>query len=233
MSFTRYLSHQVNKLGVTVHTGTVAKTKTVEKEKPDVLIVAAGGSHRIPDIPGINSRKVQTSEKLHSKLKFFLKFTDPGSLRKLSKLWLPNIGKNVVILGGRLHGCQTAEYLVHNGRNVTIVDTGTKEEIGEGLIEVFLKPYLLYWLEDHATEFITEATYKEINKKGLVITTKEGTERTIEADTVITALPLVPNSEITTRMEGKAKEVYTIGDSDTPALIFEAVAAGAKIAREI
>jgi 2,4-dienoyl-CoA reductase (NADPH2) len=233
MVFTRYLITQVNKLGVEVHTGTTVTPDMVKQAQPDVLILAAGGSHRIPDIAGIDSRKVQTSQKLHQKLKFFLKFTDPASLRKLSNIWLPNIGKRVVIMGGRLHGCQTAEYLVHNGRKVTIVDTGTREEIGEGLIDVFLKPYLMYWLEDHGTEFITEAQYQEVTKKGLVITTNGGTPRTIEADTIITALPLVPNTEIQTQMAGAAPAVHTIGDSHRPALIFEAVADGARIAREI
>lgn len=233
MSFTRYLIHQVNNLGVTVHTGTVATAEIVEKEKPDVLLLAAGGAHQIPDIPGMDSSKVQTSKALHQKLKFALKFTDPKSIRKLSKLWLPNIGKHVVIMGGRLHGCQTAEYLVHNGRRVTIVDTGTREEIGEGLIEVFLKPYLLWWLEDHGTEFITEAQYKAVTKQGLVITTKDGAERTLAADTIITALPLKPNTDLQQQMAGKAREVYTIGDAQKPALIFEAVADGACIAREI
>ncbi|MGD9211488.1 MAG: FAD-dependent oxidoreductase, partial [Desulfobacteraceae bacterium] len=192
LSFTNYLSNQVKKLGVEVHTGTTVTPKMVDEVRPDVLILAVGGAHNIPEIPGIDGRKVQTSKQLHGKLKFFLKYITPGKLRALSKLWLPNIGQNVVIMGGRLHGCQTAEYLVHNGRKVTIVDTGTKEDIGQGLIEVFLKPYLLYWLEDHGTEFITEAQFNEITKEGLVITTKEGTQRTLVADTIITALPLSP-----------------------------------------
>jgi 2,4-dienoyl-CoA reductase (NADPH2) len=136
-------------------------------------------------------------------------------------------------MGGRLHGCQTAEFLVKRGRKVTIVDTGTKAEIGKGLIEVFLKPYLLYWLADKGTEIITKAKYKEINKKGLVITTKEGKVRTIKANTIVTALPLQPNTEFVNSMQGKAKEVYAIGDAKEPRLIIDAVADGARIAREI
>jgi 2,4-dienoyl-CoA reductase (NADPH2) len=233
MVFTRYLITQLDKLGVETHTGTTATEETVEEVKPDVLILAAGGGHEIPDIPGIHSRKVQTGEKLHKKLKFFLKFTTPEILRKLSKFWLPNVGKNVVIIGGRLHGCQTAEFLVHNGRKVTIVDTGTREDIGEGLLEVFLKPYLLYWLEDHGVEFLTEVKYNQINKKGLVVTTKDGSSRTLAANTIITALPLKPNTDIKEKMKDRAKEVYTIGDAGNPGLIFDAVAEGSRIAREI
>ena len=162
-----------------------------------------------------------------------MKFTDPETLISLSNIWLPSIGKNVVIIGGRLHGCQTAEFLVHRGRNVTLVDAGTKKNIGDGLIEVFLKPYLFYWLEDHGVEIIPEVHYEEITRDGLAITAKDGTKRVLKADTIITALPLLPDLQLQKEMEGKANEVYTIGDSKKPGLVFDAVAEAAKVAHKI
>jgi 2,4-dienoyl-CoA reductase (NADPH2) len=233
VGFIRYLKRQVNKLGVTIKLGKEVSPQIVEDINPDVLILAAGGKHNIPDIPGINGSNVLTGMELHRRLKFYLKFAGPELLRKLSSIWLPFIGKNVIIMGGRLHGCQTAEFLVKRGRKVTIVDTGTEKEIGDGLIEVFLKPYLLYWLADKGVEIITEAKYKEINKKGLIITTKEGNERTIKVNTIVTALPLEPNTELVNSMQRKAKEVYAIGDAKEPHLIIDAMADGARIGREI
>ena len=41
-------------------------------------------------------------------------------------------------MGGNIQGCQTAEFLVKRGRKVTIVDTA--KEIGDGLLEIFVKP---------------------------------------------------------------------------------------------
>lgn len=233
MIFTRYLTTQVNKLGVEIHTGTEVTPAIVDEVKPDVLIIATGGVHANLDVPGIDNKIVLTGKELHSRLKSFLKYTDPGKLRKLSKMWLPNVGKNVVIMGGQLHGCQTAEFLVHRGRKVTIVDSGAKEDIGKGLIDVFLKPYLFYWLEDNGVEIIPEVKYEEITKKGLTVSSQDGTKRLLEADTVITALPLEPNNAFIEAMNGKAKEVYAIGDGKEPGLIFDAIVAGAKIAREI
>jgi 2,4-dienoyl-CoA reductase (NADPH2) len=233
VGFIRYLRTQVTKLGVTIKRGKEVTPHTVEDINPDVLIIAVGGKHNIPDIPGINRSNVLTGMELHRRLKFYLKFAGPELLRKLSSIWLPSIGKNVIIMGGRLHGCQTAEFLVKRGRKVTIVDTGTEKEIGEGLIEVFLKPYLLYWLADKGVEIITEAQYEEISKKGLVITTKKEGKRTINANTIITALPLEPNTEFVNSMQGKAKEVYAIGDAKKPHLIIDAMADGARIGREI
>ncbi|MCF8095446.1 MAG: FAD-dependent oxidoreductase [Desulfobacteraceae bacterium] len=233
MIFARWQSLQMKKAGVEIHTGTEVTPATVDSVKPDVLVLASGGAHRIPDVPGIKSRNVLTSKVLHKRLKFFLRFTDPGTLRKLSSIWLPGIGKKVVIMGGRLHGCETAEFLLHRGRELAITDTGTEEEMGEGLIEVFLKPYLFYWLKDNGVEILPEVKYEEINKQGLTITTKEGNKRTLKANTIITAQPLEPYIELQKRMEGKAKEIYPIGDTKTPGLIFDAVHDGAKTGREI
>jgi len=232
----KYLDRQVRKAGVDVRTGVTVMPSTVNEVKPDVIIVAAGGTHTIPQIPGINKMKVATSEKMHHTGKFFLQFFSPEFMRKISLLPMvmrPVVRKNVVIMGGRLHGCQTAEYLLHMGRNITIVDEGTEKDIGDGLLEVFLKPYLLFWLKDHGVRFVTEVKYKEITSKGLVVTTKDGKEEIIEGDTIITALPLKPNMEFINTMKGKAKEVYAIGDADSPGYIVDAIAAGAKIGHSL
>jgi len=168
--------------------------------------------------------------------KFILQFFSPKFLRWGSMLPLimsPIVGKNVVIMGGRLHGCQTAEYLLHMGRNITIVDEGTEKEIGDGLLEVFLKPYLMYWLKDHGVRFVTEVKYKEITGKGLVVTTRDGKEQLIEGDSIITALPLLPDNKFFESMKGKAKEVYAIGDAENPGYIVDAIAAGARIGHSL
>jgi 2,4-dienoyl-CoA reductase (NADPH2) len=232
----RYLTTQVRKAGVEVHLGKTATGDTVAAVKPDVILVAAGGTHDIPNIPGINRSNVATGERMHGRLKFFLKFFGPEFLRKLTELPFAMdlvVGKQVVIMGGRLHGCQTAEYLLHLGRKITIVDTGTEKDIGDGLLEVFIKPYLMYWLKDHGVEFVTEVKYEEVTNEGLVVRTKDGSKRLLKADTVITALPLLPNTKLIDSMKGKAKEVYPIGDAHEPHLIVDAIAAGAKIGHEL
>jgi len=232
----KYLDRQVRKAGVDVRTGTKVTPATVDEIKPDVIIVATGGTHTIPEIPGINKLKVATSEKMHHMGKFALQFFSPKFLRWGSMLPFAMslfVRKNVVIMGGRLHGCQTAEYLLHLGRNITIVDEGTEKEIGDGLLEVFIKPLLMYWLKDHGVKFVTEVKFKEITGKGLVVTTKDGKEQLIEGDTIITALPLKPDAAFFNSMKGKAKEVYAIGDADSPGYIVDAISAGAKIGHSL
>jgi len=232
--FIRYYETQMKKLGIRVILRTEVTPELVARVNPDVLLVCAGGRHNIPDIPGIKTGKVITSEKLHHTVKSLLKITGPRFLRWASKKAVPFLtGKHVIVIGGRLHGCQTAEFLVKRGRVVTIVDTCDDERIGEGLLETFMKPWLLIWLEEHGVRIFSGVRYEEINREGLVITTKEGKREALKADTIVTAMPMLPNIEFFNRFRNSANEVYAVGDTRDPGCVVDAVADGARIAREI
>ncbi len=232
LEIVHYYEVQLRKLGVCVHLRTEVTPEMVSERMPDVLVLAPGATHNIPDIPGLNSHKVKSSKALHDQLKAALRFVGPKFLHSLTRLYMP-VGKNVVIMGGRLHGCQTAEFLVKRGRRVTIVDTCGDEKIGEGLLETFMKPWLLMWLDEKGVRIITEAKYEEINADGLVITRKEGKTELVKADTIITALPMEPNLRIQEEMNGRAKDVIVIGDGREPHYIVDAIADGARIGRQI
>jgi pyruvate/2-oxoglutarate dehydrogenase complex dihydrolipoamide dehydrogenase (E3) component len=73
----------------------------------------------------------------------------------------------------------------------------------------------------------------EITGKGLTLITEEGEERTIEADSVICALPFTGNHDLEDALQGKVSEVYSIGDCDEPGLIPDATSAGWKIGNAI
>jgi 2,4-dienoyl-CoA reductase (NADPH2) len=225
-----YYKTQLTKLGVDIRLGEEVNRAVVEEVKPDVLIIAAGGTHDIPDIPGIDRRNVVTSKALHQRLKRFLKLFSPQTLRWLTNFYMP-LGKRVVIMGGNIQGCQTAEFLVKRGRQVTIVETA--EAIGDGLLETFIKPHLLNWLDEKGVTMLSGVKYEEITDKGLTITNKGGKKETLEADTIVTALPLKPNTELIKSLEGVAPEVHAIGDCREPHLTVDAIAEGARIARVI
>ena len=222
-----YYRVQLAKLGIDVRLGKEVDRAAVEEVKPDVLVIATGGVHSIPGIAGIDRRNVVTSGALHQRLKGFLRFLSPKMLRWLTKFWMP-IGKTVVIMGANIQGCQTAEFLVKRGRKVTIVDTAQK--IGEGLLGALVKPHLLDWLDKKEVAMLPGVQYEEITDQGLSITTKKGKNQTIEADTIVTALPLQPNAELLKSLKGSAPEVYAIGDCKEPHLIVDAIADGSRIA---
>jgi len=118
LSLVNYLRNQMIKLDVDIRLGVEVNRSITEEIKPDVLVIATGGSHNIPDLPGINGRNVFTSQDLHRKLKSYLRFLSPRTIRWLTKFWMP-IGKRVIIMGGDVQGCQVAALLVKRGRNVT------------------------------------------------------------------------------------------------------------------
>jgi len=230
LSLIRYLKTQIAKLGVKINLSMEVSRSLIEKIKPDVLIVAAGGAHNVPNLPGVNRSNVVTSRDLHQELKTYLNFFGPQTLRWLTKFWIP-LGKKVVIMEGGMQGCQVAEFLVNRGRKVTIASTTS--EIGEGLLETLVKPRLLNWLLEKGVIMMTGVKYEEITDKGLMITTKEGKRQTLEADTIVTALPLQANVDLFRSLEGSAPEVYAVGDSKESKMIIDAIADGSRIARAI
>ena len=230
LALVSYYETQLLKLGVDTRLGKEVDGSVVQDFKPDVLIIAAGGSHALPDLPGIDMPHVVTSKALHRQIKGYMKYMPPRLLRSLTKAWMP-LGKRVIIIGGDIQGCQTAEFLVRRGRKVTIVDTA--EEIGEGLLETYVKPHLLDWLDARGVAMLPGVKYEEIMDKGLIITTKEGKRQTLEADTIVTALPLLPNAALLKSLDGSAPEVYAIGDCKDPHLIVDAIAEGSHLGRAI
>jgi 2,4-dienoyl-CoA reductase (NADPH2) len=223
MDLVNYFKIQFNKLGVKVKLGQLVNAAEVDKLKPDVVIIATGGKHTVPDIPGIESKKVVSSAALHNQLKFYLRFFRPQMLEKLTRLWIP-IGKRVIVIGGRIQGCEVAEFLVKRGRQVTIVDN--VDELGEGMTGDD-KFQLFPWFDKKGVKRFLSVEYNEITSKGLTITTKDGSRLTLEADTIVTALPVQTDPGFIKSLEGKALEVYSIGDCVDSKLIAEATAAGA------
>ncbi|MHB8104851.1 MAG: FAD-dependent oxidoreductase, partial [Dehalococcoidales bacterium] len=229
LDLVKYLKTQLSKEGVAVHIGKNVDAAEIEAVKPDVLLLAAGALPAKLTIPGSERSNVVSSSQLLKQLRFFIRFFGTKMLQKLTKIWMP-IGKRVVILGGAIHGCETAEFLIKRGRQVTIVHDG--KTLADGIpIEDQMR--FFPWLDKKGIVRYTEAKFNEVTAKGVVITTKEGERKTLEADTILVTLPYQPNTAIAKSLSGKAPEVYNIGSSAEPGLIVNAIADGAKIGRKI
>jgi 2,4-dienoyl-CoA reductase (NADPH2) len=227
---TNYFSTQLAKLGVRVELGKEAGLSVVDKIKPDVVFLATGGTSTVPKIPGMDRPNVVNGAELHRRLKFALKFFKPETLRKLTKFYMP-LGRRVVVIGGAIQGCELAEFLTKRGREVTVVEAG--DLMGNGMVDAMLD-YLLHWFKKKGVILISGVKkYVEITDKGLTIITKEDQKQTIEADSIVTALPLTPNNELLDGLKAKVPEVYAIGDCKEPLLIADAIGTGLRLAREI
>jgi 2,4-dienoyl-CoA reductase (NADPH2) len=229
LKLVNYFKTRMKKEGVDVKFGKEVKAKDIEAFKPEVLVLAGGAAPSSLEIPGSRRSNVLHSSKLHKQLRFFMRFFSVKTLQKLTKIWMP-VGKRVVIVGGSIMGCETAEFLIKRGRRVIIVHDG--KTIGDGIpIEDQMR--LFPWLDKKGIIRYTEAKFEEVTEKGLVITTKEGGKKTLEADTILVTLPYLRNKDITGKFAGKITETYIIGSSAEPGLIVNAVLDGARTGRKI
>ena len=106
----------------------------------------------------------------------------------------------MVIVGGGIQGCETAEFLVKRGRQVTIVEATDRVGMEIPLLQRIL---LLPWLEKKGTEILTEVTYDRMTPEGMVVTGKDGASRALDADTVLVTIPLKPNQGALRDAEGR------------------------------
>jgi NADPH-dependent 2,4-dienoyl-CoA reductase/sulfur reductase-like enzyme len=167
---------------------------------------------------------------LHKQLKMVTRFVPSYTVRRLTKYYMP-LGKNVVVIGGALQGCELAEFLVKRGRNVTIVEQA--DMLGEGMVDAMLFS-LMIWFGKKGVQMITGVKeYVEITDEGLTIVDKDGVTRTLRADTFVSALPLTANDDLLPALEQKVAEVYPIGDCKQPGLIADAIGTALRTAREV
>jgi 2,4-dienoyl-CoA reductase (NADPH2) len=226
----RYYKTQLNKLGVKVILGTEVNEALIEQIKPDVVIIAGGGTPTVPEVPGVNRRNVLTAPELHRKVKRYLDFFGPRTLRWLTKFYLP-VGKRVLVMGGRGQRAAVAELMVKRGRQVTIIDI--EESLEDPTWAKVRNVRLFRWLAKKGVTMMTEVGYDEITDTGISITTKDGKRQTLEVDTIIPVLPLAPNTKLFESLKGKVPEVYCVGDCRVPGARPDAVADGYRVARQI
>ncbi len=203
---------QLKKLDVALHLRTKATPETIEEFNPDAVIVATGSEPLVPELPGVN-KAVTADEVLRGEVE---------------------VGKTVAIAGAGLVGCETALYLVNQGKDVTLVEA--LEEIARDMAPQsrlsFVKSDNL--LKRQGVRVLTEQPIVEITDTGLIALA--GTQRkTVKADTVILALGRSPSlsNELVKKAEEVAERVDVIGDASEPRKALEAIHEGFTIGREL
>ena len=224
LGYRDYLIRQLDVLGVEVRLGSPIDAEAVKELELDAIVVAAGGRYRLPDIPGIDPSRVTTTAQLAQRAKLPLRFFGPQITRNLTRFYLP-FGKRVVVIGGRIEGAETAEFLVKRGRDVTILDS--HDVFGQGMPARLLMR-LEAWLADKGVPVHTSVHFEEVTDRGVRFTTSEGKSMTVEADDIIVAAPQGADTTLAKSLSGLASEVHVVGpkSTDRPWLIVDAVAGG-------
>jgi 2,4-dienoyl-CoA reductase-like NADH-dependent reductase (Old Yellow Enzyme family)/thioredoxin reductase len=201
-----YLVSQIEKAGVEVKLNADAAVEIVSNMSPDAVVIAAGGTPDMPDIPGIDKSNVVTAQDVLS-----------GKAK---------IGQNVVIIGGGMVGCETGHYLAEQGKTVTIIEI--LRRMASDMFPM-TRRRLMDGLRSKKVTLLTSATCEEIKEGVVQVTNAEGKKETIPAQTVIIAVGYKANGHLYKTLEGKVPEIYCIGNSAEPRRILEATSEGYRI----
>lgn len=180
--FISWIVQEIKKLNIKVQLSTKLTKEIVEKEKPDIVIIATGGIPTIPPIKGIDKAHVYTAEDV-----------------LLGKV---PTGANVVVCGGGEVGVETAAFAAQkeNGK-VTVV---------EMLSNVFPDLRFKKLFHEYSVDVKVSAKVVEITDDRVIV--DDGTIQTsIEADTVVLAFGYKPNNTLAEEVTEACADVRVIG----------------------
>jgi 2,4-dienoyl-CoA reductase-like NADH-dependent reductase (Old Yellow Enzyme family)/thioredoxin reductase len=208
--FVSYLTRQVGKLPVKIILGKPFRPALLEKEKPDVAIVATGARPFFPPIDGIlNTKAANVEEALSGKV---------------------HLGKKILVVGGGGIGAEVADHLSENGKEVTLIEM--REGIALDLVG-HLQHFLNKRLREKAVQILTSTTAIRFEKQDLWVQGPQGRKRLSGFDSIIIALGSKPNNELVESLKGKVAEVYVVGDASKPREVMEALLEGEEVALKI
>jgi 2,4-dienoyl-CoA reductase (NADPH2) len=202
-----YLVHQLEKSTAEIKVGVEMTPQFIEEERPDAVILATGIIPLTPQIPGIERTNIVSAEDI---------------------LWSnKETGETVVVIGGEMVACETAELLADQGKKVIVVRRGAKMAVKVGPVQ---RGRLLTRLREKGVTLMPGVQkYEEITDEGLTLIDKEGNRQTIKADTIVYAIGMKANKALAEELEGKVPALYSIGDCVEPRDIMAAVDEGARV----
>lgn len=226
------LKNRVEISGVKVKLKTRLTAEMVEKEKPDLLVVATGALPAKLNIPGTDQPNIVNAWDVLN-----------GAVA--------DIGKQVVIIGGGATGCETAllvanldvpsaetfAFLVYHsaddidrlrkllytsGRKITVLEM---VERLAGNMGISTRWPLIKSLKLMGIELRTKTKILRIEENAVVVETERG-EESIPADTIIIATGSRSVDDLARELKQNRIEILTIGDAKEPRKISDAILEG-------
>jgi len=210
----RYLTTQMKKLQVDVRLNTKLDSEIVEKENPDVVIVATGAIPIKPQIPGIDGNNVIYHDDY---------LQNPSSF---------NIGQEVVIIGGG-EGAELAVSIRREGKNATILEESAAIGVVPYLHDLMRGMLLARYIKEEGIQTLTNVKATNIVSGGVEYTNADGGKEKVKADTVIIATGRKGDDSLYTELKGKVEELYIIGDAKQARSVAQAYDEAAYVGRII
>lgn len=203
-----YLTTQLKKAGVDVRLNTEATSDLPSSLSPDAIVVATGATPRLPDGSKGISSPVTAQQVLAGQAK---------------------IGARVVIWGGDEIGAQTAEYLALAGHRITILEESRR--LAKDMAS-FDKHRIKSRLSALGVRFLLGTTLDRVVDGEVTVATPQGIE-TLEADSVVVSLGVVPSQGLYDSLKLRFSEVYAVGDCAIPRKAMHAINEGFRVGNKI
>lgn len=200
-----YYESRLADLEIEVHLGEELTEKTLEGKEIDAVIVATGSQPiRLP-VAGSDEPHVVTA------------------LDVLKGSCLP--GEHILVVGGGLVGCETAEFLGEQGKEVCLIEM--MDDIAQD-VEPRARLLLVERLKGLGVDIMTGCRLCSIGHDDAILD-KRGQDLIIHADTVVLAVGSRADNELAMKLRKGGWVVYPIGDCGMPGNIKEAVHQGFRV----
>jgi len=200
-NFREYLKYRISKSKVDLRLNATATKESVEKLKPEAIIIAIGGELIKPNIPGVEYA-IQAAD-------IYPKMND--------------IDGDVVIIGGGAIGSEVGLELGLRKKKVTIIEQ--LNALAERSNWLY-RQGLYNAIKDCQCNSLStklETTVKEIKKNGVVSINKEGIEEFTPAQYILLAVGMKPKRDLANTFFGITPETSIVGDCNKAAQVLEAI----------
>lgn len=202
----KYYKKMCEKYGVDIQLGVEADAEKTIASNPDEVILATGAAPITPKIPNEGIPVVQAVDVLRGQVM---------------------LGHKVLIVGGGMVGLETAEYLLTQGRQATVVEM--LDKAGEGL-NPSIQYFIFRALKEGGVDILTNSKVEKFTKDGAVCLSPSGEVKLAGYDMVILAIGSKAYNPLENDLRGKVKSIHLIGDAVKPRRIVDAVEEAARLA---
>ena len=197
-----WYQQELEHLGVDIRINHKPCMNCIHKESPDAVVLATGTKPSEPLIPGL--------EKAVSSL---------DAINHPEKL-----GNTVVIVGGGLVGCEIALDEANHGKTVTVVEALDDIMAAGGAGAPYPNKQMIVDLfEAKGVKVLTSTKLSSVTDEGALVTTAEGEEQLLKADTVVSALGFRPVKNLKEELLAEGLPVCEIGDATGAGTILKAI----------
>jgi 2,4-dienoyl-CoA reductase-like NADH-dependent reductase (Old Yellow Enzyme family)/thioredoxin reductase len=208
--YVRYLTHQLERLGVKIALGAELTASLPGDAQPDAVVVATGSRHSEAVIPGADGENAVTAHDVLA-----------GTA---------GTGERVVVAGGGQVGCETAEFLYERGKQVTLLEMRPELAPDERSVP---RKWRLRNMAQIPLPVLTSTRIVEIDGERVTVERDGAREVLAAVDTVVLALGAEPENRLARELAGKVAEIHVIGDAQQPAGALAAIAAGSEVGRRL